>query len=90
MDGREESGDAHTASVLEGVAQVIRTTFKTPNVIVTRETTADQVPGWDSLSHAVLLMHVERAFGIYLEPADVVCLLNVGELVDMVAAKVAG
>ena len=89
MDGRDQSDEARRASVLEGVAQVIRTTFNRPNVIVTRETTADQVPGWDSLSHAVLLMQVERAFGIYLEPADVVCLENVGELVDMVAAKVA-
>lgn len=89
MDGRDEIDNARRVSVLEGVAQVIRTMFKTPNVIVTRETTADQVPGWDSLSHAVLLMQVERAFGIRLEPADVVCLENVGELVDMVAAKVA-
>jgi acyl carrier protein len=48
------------------------------------ETTAADVEGWDSLSHALLIMGVEGEFGITL-PADRVYELNdVGELVALI------
>jgi acyl carrier protein len=87
MDEPQQPNYIHRNRILAEVAQVIRNTFNAPQLAITRETTAEEVPGWDSLSHAILLMRVERAFGILLEPSDVVFLENVGELADMVAAK---
>jgi acyl carrier protein len=75
-------------SVLERLAKVMGKTFhlRDPLAIV-RETTAGDVPGWDSLSHALLIMNTEEEFGVQL-PLDAVYELNdVGELVDLIRAK---
>jgi len=51
------------------------------------ETTADQVPGWDSLSHVQILTAVENAFGIRFRGLDVLGLRNVGDLQALVDRK---
>jgi acyl-CoA synthetase (AMP-forming)/AMP-acid ligase II len=56
---------------------------------ITRDTTADDIAGWDSLRHAILLMNVERAFAIRFDPAEVLDLDNVGALADILAARLA-
>jgi len=69
------------------VADIVRTTFKDPNAVVTTETTADDVNGWDSLTHSVFLMSIERAFGIRFVPAEVIDLENVGDLIRAIDAR---
>lgn len=51
------------------------------------DTTADQVPGWDSLSHVRILTAVENAFGIRFRGLEVVRLKSVGELQALVDRK---
>jgi acyl carrier protein len=51
------------------------------------DTTADQVPGWDSLSHVQILTAVETEFGIRFRGLEVVRLKNVGELQALVDKK---
>ena len=51
------------------------------------ETTADQVPGWDSLSHVQILTAVEAEFGIRFRGLEVVRLRNIGELQALVDKK---
>jgi acyl carrier protein len=65
---------------LSGVAAIIRETFEQPDAIVDRNTTALDIPGWDSLSHTVLMLRVEEHFGVTL-PEDVE-FRNVGDLAD--------
>lgn len=52
-------------------------------------TTADDVDGWDSLSHAIFMMRVEREFGQRFQPKDVYALGCVGDLVELLRAKLA-
>ena len=51
------------------------------------ETTADQVPGWDSLSHVAILTAVENEFGIRFSGLEVLRLKNVGALQALVDKK---
>jgi acyl carrier protein len=51
------------------------------------ETTADQVPGWDSLSHVQILTAVENEFDIRFSGLEVLRLKNVGELQALVDKK---
>jgi acyl carrier protein len=74
--------------VFDRLAEVIRTTLKQPEAAIAPETTADDVDGWDSLTHSVLLMRIERAFGVRFEPAEVMALENVGQLARLVESKV--
>lgn len=57
---------------------------------VTRTTTAADVKGWDSLSHAMLVLNVEEEFGIDLPLDRTYGLSNVGELVDLVNEALGG
>ena len=71
-------------SVLARVAEVICETFGDDSVVVTRDTIAEDVSGWDSLSHTILTLALEDAFNIEL-PSNAQEFANVGELVDTIA-----
>jgi acyl carrier protein len=54
---------------------------------LTRETTAQDVEGWDSLMHVTLLINVEKAFRVKFSSAEVASLKNVGEMVDLIDSR---
>ena len=51
------------------------------------ETTAPEVPGWDSLSHVGILAAVEKEFNIRFRSLEILRLKNVGELQALVDKK---
>ncbi|MDE2483314.1 MAG: acyl carrier protein [bacterium] len=68
---------------------MIETFRLTDDAVVTRATTSLDVDGWDSLSHALLIMNVEEAFGTELPLERTYELADVGELVDLLRDAVA-
>ncbi len=70
--------------VLGQVTSLIRATFHQPNAQIDRETTAPDVDGWDSLSHTVLLLAIEKHFAVRLPMDQVFDLDTVGDLVDLI------
>lgn len=48
------------------------------------QTVATDVLGWDSLSHTVLLLKVEDAFGIELPEDEIFDIKNVAELAELI------
>jgi acyl carrier protein len=75
--------------VLAELASIIRDVFVAPDVEVGRDTTADDVPGWDSLGHVRLLVTIEKFFSVKFPPFEARTLKNVGELADLIACKMA-
>ena len=73
--------------VMARLAAVIRDALEQPHAIIGRATTAEDIDGWDSLAHGVLLMRIERAFGIRLDVAATLAAENVGELAALVTAQ---
>lgn len=72
--------------VFQQLSDVVRDVFGCQDVTLTRETTAFDVDGWDSLSHTVLLLRVESAFGIRLPLERVGTVATLGKLADLVQA----
>jgi acyl carrier protein len=68
--------------VLAAVATAIRETFNDPTAEVSEQTIAADVPGWDSLSHTILLLSIEERLKVRLDPK--IEFDNVGELVDAI------
>lgn len=68
---------------------IVATFHLPPDASITRETTSADVDGWDSLSHAILIMKVEEEFAVELPFDAVYDLANVGELADIVDAALA-
>jgi len=53
-------------------------------------TTGDDVAEWDSANHVLLMVAVESEFGVRFEPDEITAPQNVGELVDLIRAKLGG
>lgn len=67
--------------------QVFRKVFDEDDLEVTPGTTAEDVEGWDSLMHVTLMVRVEKAFGLKFTSSQVSRLKNVGQLVELIDAK---
>lgn len=71
------------------LTEIFRTTFDRDDIVLTRATTADDIEQWDSLNHINVLVAMEFRFGIKFQIAEIDELKNVGDLVDIIAAKLA-
>jgi acyl carrier protein len=76
-----EAADDLPAQIIE----VFRAQFKNYSGPVHRGLSADQVPGWDSLSHAEFIMSIEDRLGLRLDPGAAFEYRNLGDLADDVA-----
>jgi len=75
--------------ILSRLTDVFRDVFDDEAIILTRETTADDIEEWDSLNQIKLILACEKAYGIKLRPRDINTLANVGEMVDHLATIIA-
>jgi acyl carrier protein len=57
-----------------------------PGLQMTEQTTAHDVPGWDSLTHVQIIVGVEQAFSVRMTSTEVAQLDNAGSLVDVILA----
>ena len=71
-------------TTLARLTPVFRETFDDDTIVLTPDTSADDIAAWDSLMHVTLMVNVETAFGVKFTTAQVALLTNVGELVELV------
>lgn len=74
--------------VLERVNEVFREVFDADDLTVTRNTTAPDVPGWDSLMHVRLVIAIEKAFRVRFASSEVASFKEVGDLIDALDRKI--
>jgi acyl carrier protein len=55
---------------------------------IAETTTANRVPGWDSLSHIRIITAIEAEYGIRFRTLEVLRLKNVGDLQALVDTKI--
>lgn len=75
--------------VLARVQEVFRDVLDDDEIVLTDQTTADDVDDWDSLSHIQLIVAVEKAFHIKFTSKEILSWKNVGELVDSILTRTA-
>lgn len=64
------------------VFEIIADHFSVPVESISRQTTASDVRGWDSVEHVALLMNLEDQLGIEFDIERVGTLSDVGEFID--------
>ncbi len=69
------------------LVDLIRSVVNNYTVPITAETTADTVPGWDSVNHINIIVGAEVAFGVKFRTAELEHLHNVGEFVRLIERK---
>lgn len=76
--------------ILAKLTEIFRDVFDEDSIVLTRDTTAEDIEEWDSLNQIKLILACEKGFGIKLKPRDINTLGNVGEMVDHLAGVMAG
>jgi acyl carrier protein len=74
--------------VLADLQPIFREALEEPDLTVTRDSNAANTPHWDSLSHISIIEMVSHHFKVRFALAELQDLKEVGDLVDLVVAKV--
>ncbi len=61
--------------------------FADDSIVLTPDTTADDVSGWDSFNHLNIIVAVETRFGIKLQTNEIEGLTNVGDMARLILTK---
>lgn len=70
------------------LTSVFRDVFDEDDLALTPETTAEDVDGWDSLSHIRLVLAISKSFGVKFSASEIGGLKNVGEFVELIQKKI--
>ena len=74
--------------VLNEVENIFRDILDEESLNLSRDTTASDVDGWDSLTHIQLIVAIEKQFKVKFSSKEILSWKNVGELLDSLQDKV--
>lgn len=74
-------------NIYEKLTGIFRDVFFEDDLVVLPETTAQDVDGWDSLTHIRLVLEVSKAFGVKFTASEIGSLKNVGEFAELIEKK---
>ena len=75
------------ATILAGLTNLFREIFDDDRLVLTPDTAAADVPGWDSMNHITIVVEAERQFGVKFRTSEIEELRNVGELITLIEQK---
>lgn len=68
--------------------EIIRNIIGDDSIVLTRETTAKDIDGWDSLTHMQIISTIEKNFKIRFALGELAALKNVGDMTDLIIKKI--
>jgi acyl carrier protein len=78
------------AGLFDRLQDIFRDVLRQPDLILTRDSNAGNVKGWDSLAHVDLLWNIEHEFSIRFGLGETQDVKNAGDLMDLIEKKTAG
>jgi acyl carrier protein len=73
--------------VLARLTGIFRNVFEEPELKLTRATTADMIPQWDSMSQITLAVEIEHRFGIKVKAAEMEQMRSIRDLLALIEAR---
>lgn len=67
--------------------EVLQKILNNQQLVVSDELTADQVEGWDSLTHMVIITELEKKFNIRFRFDEIAGFERVGDMIDRIQNK---
>jgi len=74
--------------ILKGVQDVFIDVLEDDNIVLNYNTTADDIMGWDSLNHVVIIVEIEKKFNLKFKLEEIQSFKNIGEICDIIFNKV--
>lgn len=75
--------------VLSQIEIIFRKVLNNEEIHLTEQSTTNDVKGWDSLTHMIIIAQVENQFKIRFKFREIVRMKDIGELCDAVIEKAA-
>jgi acyl carrier protein len=76
------------AAVKGAVYGAIARTFEFPEREISDGTCAVDVPGWDSISNAFVILEIEDALGVKVPINELISAENVGMMIEVICASI--
>lgn len=73
--------------ILEQVQSIFKEVLKSEDVVLTDDTTAQDVNGWDSLTHVTIISEMEKHFGLRFSLREMLSWKSVGKMLDTLEKK---
>jgi acyl carrier protein len=74
-------------TTLNELEPIFHDVFADETIQLSRETTAADIPGWDSVEQINLMFTVEQTFGVQFSGKELSGFANVGDLADAIERK---
>ena len=76
-------------SIIEELQPIFRDILDQPDLVLTRESNANNVEDWDSLAHINLVTSIEKHYKIKFALGELQELKDVGDMADLIRVKLA-
>jgi len=73
--------------ILIKIQQIFVTIFDNNNILVTEDTSFDEIEEWSSLSHTLLIVDIEEVFGLELTQKEILAYPNIGAMIDNIIVR---
>ena len=80
----------NSTDIFDRLQEIFRDVLRQPGLILTRDSNAGNVKGWDSLAHVDLLWNIEHEFSVRFALGETQDVKNAGDLMDLIEKKTAG
>ncbi|MEP1488269.1 MAG: acyl carrier protein [Algibacter sp.] len=76
--------------IIQKVNEAFITILEHNNFELDESTTADDVDGWESITHMLIINEIEKVFNIKFKLMDLMNMNNVGDLINSVDKELLG
>lgn len=73
--------------ILSKLTEVFRSVFDDDTIVLTADTSSDDIEEWDSLNQIRIILACESSFNLKLNARHINTLSNVGEMVDFLSTS---
>ena len=73
--------------ILKKINDILKDIFDDETLVITYDTTANDIPDWDSLNHINIISSIESEFGVDFSMEEVINFKNVGDIVGKILEK---
>ena len=73
--------------ILDQVQEIFHDQLDDETIVLTTETTAEDVDDWDSLTHIMLVVAIEKHFKVKFTSNEILSWKNVGEMMNCISGK---
>ena len=73
--------------ILSEIENIFRDILDENDISISEDTTANDVEGWDSLTHIQIIVAIERFFKIKFSSKEILSWKNIGEMIDSITLK---